>query len=151
MTWQPEPRGLFQLLSLLRDAIRPNNRDQVLVQQRLSLFNDTPDYNSYLIYILVVMTQEDNYTRAIAGLTLKNNLLNHFNRIPLTVLDHVKYISLQSLDSPDPDATVRRTIGSVITAIIVRGQVLNWPKAIQDLAHHLESSNPVAVEVNNLK
>lgn len=97
------------------------------------------------------MTQEDNYTRAIAGLTLKNNLLNHFNRIPLTVLDHVKYISLRSLDSPDPDATVRRTIGSVITAIIVRGQVLNWPEAIQVLAHHLESSNPVAVEVNSLK
>lgn len=44
MTWQPEPRGLFQLLSLLRDAIRPNNRDQVLVQQVIHIF----------VYVVVV-------------------------------------------------------------------------------------------------
>lgn len=93
------------------------------------------------------MTQEDNHTRAIAGLTLKNNLLNHFDRISLPVLEHVKYISLQSLDIPDSDATVRRTIGSVITAIIVRGQVVNWPQALTVLVYQLDSTNPLAVEV----
>lgn len=93
------------------------------------------------------MTEEDNYTRAIAGLTLKNNLLNNFNRTPLTVLDHVKHISLRSLDSPDPDSTVRKTIGSVITAIIVRGQVMNWPQALRVLVYTLDSTNPLAIEV----
>ncbi|KAG2233484.1 hypothetical protein INT48_003190 [Thamnidium elegans] len=147
MSWQPEPRGLNQLLSLLRDAISPNNRDRVLVQQSLALFNDIADYNSYLIYILVQMTQEDNHTRAIAGLTLKNNLLNHFDRTPLPVLEHVKYISLRSLEIPDSDVTVRRTVGSVITAIIVRGQVINWPQALTVLVQQLDSTNPLAVEV----
>ncbi|GAA5796715.1 hypothetical protein HPULCUR_002090 [Helicostylum pulchrum] len=147
MSWQPEPRGLNQLLSLLRDAISPNNRDRVLVQQSLALFNDIADYNSYLIYILVQMTQEDNHTRAIAGLTLKNNLLNHFDRTPLPVLEHVKYISLRSMDIPDSDAIVRRTIGSVITAIIVQGQVINWPQALTVLVHQLDSTNPLAVEM----
>lgn len=33
MAWQPEPQGLNELLNLLQDAIRPNNRDQPLVQQ----------------------------------------------------------------------------------------------------------------------
>jgi hypothetical protein len=33
MAWQPEPQGLNELLNLLRDAIRPNNRDQILVQE----------------------------------------------------------------------------------------------------------------------
>jgi transportin-1 len=97
------------------------------------------------------MTEEDSYTRAIAGLTLKNNLLNNFNRTPLTVLDHVKSVSLKALDSPDPDSTVRRTIGSVITAIIVRGQVLNWPESLTGLVHKLDSTDPLAVEVMNIQ
>lgn len=94
-----------------------------------------------------MMVNKDSYTRAIAGLTLKNNLLNNFNSTRLSVLNHVKYISLQALDSPDPDPTVRRTIGSVITAIIVRGQVLNWPEALKVLVNKLDSQDPLAVEV----
>lgn len=38
MEWQPEPQGLNELLNLLRDAIRPNNRDQALVHEVISLF-----------------------------------------------------------------------------------------------------------------
>lgn len=98
------------------------------------------------------MPQEDNLTRSIAGLTLKNNLLNNFNQTPLSVLDHVKRVSLRSLDSPDPDSTVRRTIGSVITAIVVRGQVLNWPESLNVLVHKLQdTSNPLAMEVKKVK
>lgn len=98
------------------------------------------------------MPQEDNLTRAIAGLTLKNNLLNNFNQTPLSVLDHVKRVSLRSLDSPDPDSTVRGTIGSVITAIVVRGQVLNWPESLNVLVHKLQdTSNPLAMEVKKVK
>lgn len=93
------------------------------------------------------MTHEDGYTRAIAGLTLKNNLLNHFNLMPLVTLNYVKQVSLEALDHPDPDSTVRRAIGSVITAIVVRGQVLNWPESIHTLINKLDSPEPLAVEV----
>lgn len=33
MNWQPEQHGLNELLNLLQDAIHPNNRGQLLVQE----------------------------------------------------------------------------------------------------------------------
>lgn len=96
------------------------------------------------------MTDQGHYIRSIAGLTLKNNLINNFNRTPLSVLDHVKTVSLRSLDSPDPDPTVRKTIGSVMSAIIRRVQVMNWPESIKALVAKLDSSDPLAVEVYSL-
>ncbi|KAK4517537.1 uncharacterized protein ATC70_000876 [Mucor velutinosus] len=147
MNWQPEQHGLNELLNLLQDAIHPNNRGQLLVQERLASFNAIPEYNSYLIHILVLMTDQDSYIRAIAGLTLKNNILNSFNSTPLFVLDHVKSVCTRSLEFPDPDATIRRTIGSVITAIVVRGQIMNWPNIMNILAHRLDSPNSLSIEM----
>ncbi|GAN03273.1 transportin-1 isoform X2 [Mucor ambiguus] len=147
MNWQPEQHGLNELLNLLQDAIHPNNRGQLLVQERLASFNAIPEYNSYLIHILVLTTDQDSYIRAIAGLTLKNNILNSFNSTPLFVLDHVKSVCMRSLAFPDPDATIRRTIGSVITAIVVRGQIMNWPNIMSILANKLDSPDPLSIEM----
>lgn len=33
MTWQPDQTSLNQLLTILRDAINPNNKEQALIQQ----------------------------------------------------------------------------------------------------------------------
>jgi hypothetical protein len=93
------------------------------------------------------MTEEDSYTRAIAGLTLKNNILSEFNNLHLSVLAYIKDLVLSSLDKPDLDWDVRKAIDSVITAIVVRGQILNWPSAIDTLVNKLESPDPLAVEV----
>lgn len=93
------------------------------------------------------MNDQDNYIRAIAGLTLKNNILNSFNSTPLFVLDHVKSVCVRSLEFPDPDATIRRTIGSVITAIVVRGQIMNWPSIMRILVNKFDSSNSLSIEV----
>ncbi|KAG1051021.1 hypothetical protein G6F43_006751 [Rhizopus delemar] len=148
MTWQPDQTSLNQLLTILRDAINPNNKEQALIQQRLSRFNEYKEYNAYLVYILVRAIHEDSYTRAIAGLTLKNNLLHHFEMTPEPVLSYVKQICLDSFDVPDPDVTIRKTIGSVITAIIVRGHVSSWPDSIYTLLSKLESSEPLALEMS---
>ncbi|KAI9484057.1 MAG: armadillo-type protein [Benjaminiella poitrasii] len=93
------------------------------------------------------MTNQNNYIRAIAGITLKNNILNNFNSIPPSVFSHVKMTSLKALEDPNQDATIRRTIGSVITAIIVRDQIMNWPEALKALVEKLHSSNPLSVEM----
>ncbi|KAI9322269.1 Transportin-PC [Dichotomocladium elegans] len=145
--WEPQQQGLNDLLALLRDAIRPDSRDQALVQQRLASFNEIPDYNSYLVYILAKMPQEESYTRAIAGLTLKNNIRSFFNKMPLNVLYYVKTTCIGALDCPDPDINVRRTIGSVITAIVTQGQAHNWPEILQILTEKLDSPDPVSVEM----
>ncbi|ORY98161.1 armadillo-type protein [Syncephalastrum racemosum] len=145
--WQPQQQGLQDLLILLRDAVRPECRDQALVQQQLASFNKIPDYNSYLVYILTQMPNEESYTRAIAGLTLKNNIRSFFNSMPLPVLDYVKACCAHALDAPDPDLNVRKSIGSVITAIVTRGQAHNWPDILQRLVHKLDDPNPIVVEM----
>ncbi|KAL0080071.1 armadillo-type protein [Phycomyces blakesleeanus] len=145
--WQPIPRSLRELLYVFQNGISPDGSTQALVQQRLQSFNEIHDYNSYLVYILTVMQNEDVYTRVIAGLTLKNNIRSHFNAIPLYVLEHVKMCCTISLQSPEPDEGVRKAIGSVITALVTRGQVHNWPEILEILINQLDSPNYIAVQM----
>lgn len=94
------------------------------------------------------MPQQEAYTRAIAGLTLKNNIRSLFNDIPLLVLDHVKTCCMETLHNPDADVSVRRTVASVITAIVTRAH----PHNCNDIFNHLldiltNSNSPIAIEV----
>lgn len=94
------------------------------------------------------MPQQEAYTRAIAGLTLKNNIRSLFNDIPLLVLDHVKTCCMETLHKPDADVSVRRTVASVITAIVTRAH----PHNCNDIFNHLldiltNSNSPIAIEV----
>ncbi|KAG1202970.1 hypothetical protein G6F70_001771 [Rhizopus microsporus] len=138
--WQPQPQGLSDLLQLLREAINPT--DSQNVQQRLEYFNKVPDYNSYLVYILTQMPQEDQYIRSVAGLTLKNNIRSYYPTIPPQVLDYVKECCLQHIG----DSEVGKPVSLVIAAIVQRGQIQNWPQAIQVLLAKLDDPNPIVVE-----
>lgn len=93
------------------------------------------------------MPQEDPYTRAIAGIHLKNNIRSFFNSMPLVVLDYIKQCCIEALDCPDPAPSVRRTVGTVITAIVTRGQAHNWVEILHVLVAKLDSTDPVVVEV----
>lgn len=68
--------------------------------------------------------------------------------MPPLVLDHVKQCCTEALEHPDPDINVRRTVGSVITAIITQGQVHNWPHILQLLVEKLDSPDVVSVEAS---
>ncbi|KAI8146257.1 armadillo-type protein [Fennellomyces sp. T-0311] len=145
--WQPQEQALSDLLLLLRDAARPESRDQLLVQQKLASFNEVPDYNSYLVYILTKMPELESYPRAIAGHLLKNNIKSYFNSVPLVVLDHVKACCVDALNQPDKDGDVRRTIASSIAAIVTRGQAHNWPHILQVLVEKLDSPDSITVDM----
>ncbi|KAG1223165.1 hypothetical protein G6F35_004829 [Rhizopus arrhizus] len=140
-TWQPQPQGLSDLLQLLREAISPT--DSQNVQQKLEYFNKVPDYNNYLVYILTQMPQEDQYIRSVAGLTLKNNIRSYYPTIPPQVLEFVKECCLQHIG----DSEVGKAVSLVIAAIVQRGQIQNWPQAIQVLLEKLDDPSPVVVEV----
>ncbi|KAG0742794.1 hypothetical protein G6F57_010403 [Rhizopus arrhizus] len=139
-TWQPQPQGLADLLQLLREAINPTDNQNV--QQKLEYFNKVPDYNNYLVYILTQMPQEDQYIRSVAGLTLKNNIRSYYPTIAPQVLEYVKECCLQHVG----DNEVGKAVSLVIAAIVQRGQIQNWPQAIQVLLEKLDSPNPVVVE-----
>lgn len=110
--------------------------------QRLEYFNKIPDYNSYLVYILTQMPQEDQYVRSVAGLTLKNNIRSYYNTIPPQVLEYVKECCLQHIGDPHTG----KAIGIVISSIMDRGQVHNWLQALQVLMEKLDDPNPAMVE-----
>ncbi|KAI9283036.1 armadillo-type protein [Umbelopsis sp. AD052] len=142
-TWQPQPQGLSDLLQLLKEAVNPN-ASQTAITEKLEYFNKVPDYNSYLVYILTQMPQEDAYTRTLAGLNLKNNIRTYFNTIPPPVMDYVKECCVQHIG--EPDSSVRKAVGLVITAIVTRGQVHNWPQILQILMEKLDSGDTNLIE-----
>ncbi|KAI8342075.1 armadillo-type protein [Chlamydoabsidia padenii] len=132
-TWQPTDQGLSQLLELLREASNPTTNQNV---------QEVPDYNSYLVYILTQMPQETHYLRSVAGLTLKNNIRSFYPTIPPHVIDYVKQCSLEHLG----EEVIGKTIGLVISAIMTRGQVHNWPQGLQVLLQKLDDPSPIVVE-----
>lgn len=97
------------------------------------------------------MTGEEWYTRQVAGLTLKNNIRGHFNSIPIPVLDYVKACCCDAVTHPDLVPGVRTAVGSVITAIVTRGQPSNWPEVLELLVNAIDSANPLVVEVSKKK
>ena len=82
-------------------------------------------------------------TRRIAGLQLKNNIKNHFNNMPLNVLDYVKQCCIDIIESPQP--SIAKTVSSVIAAIVRRGQVHNWTQVILLLIEKLNAQQPTII------
>lgn len=115
-----------------------------MIQQKLDSFNKIPDYPNYLVYILTQMPQEEASTRAIAGLLLKNIIRVHFSSILSEVLAYVKTLSIKGLG--DPDVMVRGIIGNVITTIVTRGGLADWPQVLPSLMELLDSPDYNVVE-----
>ncbi|CAG8612556.1 16942_t:CDS:2, partial [Acaulospora colombiana] len=111
---------------------------------KLESFNKIPDYPNYLVYILTQMPQEEASTRAIAGLLLKNTIRVYFSTIPREVLTYVKTLSIKGLG--DQDMMVRSIIGNVITTIVTRGGLVDWPQILPSLMELLNSSDYNVVE-----
>jgi transportin-1 len=89
------------------------------------------------------MTDQDEYVRSVAGLTLKNNIKTYYATIPPPVLDYVKTNCLEHIGDPD----VSKTVGLVVAAIMSRGQVQNWPHGLQVLIEKLDDPSPLVVQV----
>ena len=57
----------------VQESQSPDTATQREVQKRLEELNQYPDFNNYLIYVLTKMTDQDDATRSLSGLILKNN------------------------------------------------------------------------------
>lgn len=102
------------------------------------MFNEHPDYYAYLVHILVYLKKEDTNTRLVAGIQLKNNIKNQFNTIHLLTLDYIKEACISALLEPDSDPLIHKSISSVISAIVRRGQVHNWIDVILLLIKNID-------------
>lgn len=124
MNWQPEQGGLQQILQLLRESQSPDNEIQRNVQQKLEELNRYPDFNCYLIHVLTELRTEDEATRSLAGLILKNNVKAHYNQFPSDVATFIKGDCLNAVGDPSP--LIRATVGILITTIASKGNFLRF-------------------------
>jgi len=122
MNWQPEQSGLQQILQLLRESQSPDTATQRAVQQKLEELNRYPDFNCYLIHVLTELRSEDEATRSLAGLILKNNVKAHFGQFPKDVSSFIKEECLKAVGDQSP--LIRATVGILITTIASKGQYL---------------------------
>ena len=102
MEWQPSQDGLRQILQLLKESQSPDTATQREVQAKLEQLNQYPDFNNYLIYVLTKMTGEDDATRSLSGLILKNNVKAHFTKFPNDVSLFIKSECLSAVGDPSP-------------------------------------------------
>ncbi|MBN3272185.1 TNPO2 protein, partial [Polyodon spathula] len=80
-----------------------------LLVQKLEQLNQYPDFNNYLIFVLTRLKSEDEPTRSLSGLILKNNVKAHYQNFPPLVADFIKQECLNNIGDSSP--LIRATIG----------------------------------------
>ncbi|CAF0791593.1 unnamed protein product [Adineta steineri] len=138
MSWQPvQADGLEQILTLLRQSQSPDTQIQRQVQARLESLNQYPDFNKYLVYILTKLLDEQEATRSLSGLILKNNAKSHYEKFPDDVRSYIKQECLLALGDRSP--LIRATVGILITTIVTKGSLEQWPALLEHLYSCLDS------------
>lgn len=117
--------------------------------QRLESFNEIPDYPCYLVHILTALPGEQDTTRTMAGLILKNNIRMRFRSLQPGVLDHVKAHIFTALQDPSP--TIRNTAGTVIDTLLTSLEPENWPEALSKLLELADSPDQKTQEVRSAR
>ncbi|XP_069803808.1 transportin-2 isoform X2 [Dendropsophus ebraccatus] len=139
MDWRPDEEGLQQVLQLLKDSQSPDTATQRIVQDKLKQLNQYPDFNNYLIFVLTRLKSEDEPTRSLSGLILKNNVKAHYQNFPQPVSEFIKQECLNSIG--DSSSLIRATIGILITTIASKGELQTWPELLPQLCNLLNSED----------
>lgn len=107
--------------------------------QKLEELNKYPDFNNYLVFVLTKMISEDEPTRSLSGLILKNNVKTHYTNLQPTVTSYIKTECLQAVGDPSP--LIRATVGILITTIASKGDLPSWPELLPALCNMLDSTD----------
>ncbi|XP_017783866.1 PREDICTED: transportin-1 isoform X2 [Nicrophorus vespilloides] len=139
MEWAPQQEDLREILTLLKESQSPVTETQRVVQQKLEQLNKYPDFNNYLMFVLTKMIQEDEPTRSLSGLILKNNVKTHYSNLVPNVIHFIKQECLQAVGDPSP--LIRATVGILITTIASKGELVTWPELLPALCNMLDSQD----------
>ncbi|KAJ8926914.1 hypothetical protein NQ314_020766 [Rhamnusium bicolor] len=139
MEWTPQEDGLREILTLLRESQSPDTATQRAVQQKLEELNKYPDFNNYLMFVLTKLTTEDEPTRSLSGLILKNNVKTHYSNLLPSVTNFIKTECLQAVGDPSP--LIRATVGILITTVASKGDLSTWPELLPALCNMLDSTD----------
>lgn len=139
MAWTPQEDGLRQILTLLKESQSPDTATQRAVQLKLEQLNKFPDFNNYLMFVLTKLVTEDEPTRSLSGLILKNNVKTHYSSMLPSVSSFIKQECLSAVGDPSP--LIRATVGILITTIASKGELVTWPELLPSLCGMLDSQD----------
>lgn len=98
------------------------------------------------MHILILCPTEEDSTRAVAGLILKNNILRPYADILPEAWLYVKTIVLQGMR--DKSLPVRQTVGTVIVNVMSKEADGAWPEGLEALMKGIDSEDPNEQEVS---
>lgn len=85
------------------------------------------------------MKSEDEPTRSLSGLILKNNIRLHGSTLQPEIVEYIKQECLMAVGDPSP--LIRATVGILITTIASKGGLTNWPQLLPALCEMLDSQD----------
>lgn len=112
--------------------------------QKLEQLNRCPDFCNYLIFIFTKLTTEDEATRSLSGLILKNSLKAHWHEYRREVTEYIKAECLNSV--ADQQSLIRATTGILISTIAQKGELANWPDLLPRLCMLMDQEDYAACE-----
>jgi transportin-1 len=167
---QPQPEGLQELAACLQQTTLGNSEVQAQVRevsrseatsckvgpgthdyrsQRLERFNQVPDYNKYLVYILVTPVPGlGGAARGIAGIILQNNIRIRYDSIPADSIAYIRTAIWTALQ--DAELEVRRVGTNVVNQIVQKAGPETWPDGLLRIVELMDSPNQDAQEVRAL-
>jgi transportin-1 len=140
VVWQPRDDGLAEICSLLEQQISPSSVvDKSQIWKQLQHFSQFPDFNNYLVFILVRAEGKSVEVRQAAGLLLKNNLRGAY---PSMTQENQKYIKSELLPCLGAaDRNIRTTVGTIISVIVNIEGVSGWHELLPALVTCLDSND----------
>lgn len=172
MQWEPKVEGLTEICQLLGQAQESDNATHTQIynvsfakwvaftrahsfSQRLEAYNEFPDFNNYLVYILSHVPDAGATVRAGAGLLLKKNVAMGYMKLDPAVqvrsrcwffmgahtnLPPQHYIKQHVVNSiGDEYGLIRAAVGINITTIVQVSGLENWPGLL--VGNHILGQN----------
>jgi transportin-1 len=99
--------------------------------------------------VLTKLKTQDEPTRSLSGLILKNNIRMHGDHLQPTIIEYIKQECLMALGDPSP--LIRATVGILITTIANKGGLNNWPSLLPSLCDMLDSQEYSVCEVSDFQ
>ncbi|KAI0465489.1 hypothetical protein LJB42_000726 [Komagataella kurtzmanii] len=130
--WTPDPQAVEQLQLILNGTVSGSQSIIAEATEALTQARQQPDFENYLLHILLSNNGTDSQIRASAGLTLKNSImLKEFAEKP----DSVKHYILNEILTGlmDSDSLVRNITGNVVTSLFSLFGVKGWPQVLVQL------------------
>lgn len=132
------------VIDVLQESLVPNTDVQRTVQKKIAALQNHPDFVNYLLFLLGTPVSFSDDIRSLAGILLKNIFNTIFETINLDTLICMKQILLQLLK--DKSKTVRGSVTSLITVVLWKGGLSNWPDLLPYLVTLLDSGEPETSE-----